>query len=265
MLRRLLRQVKQVTMPRSTSNFAYNQKRWDRYARRWSRNKRRWARAPQLYVEDPQVTRESLPSYLTHLGDEWGTKADVDRIVDEYILPYVTAQSVVAEIGVGGARIASRVVMKPKELWCFDVSRQMLKRARSVLSVYPHARFVRLEQPRFPDEFEERFDFVYSFDVFVHLDLHTIWKYLNEIRRMLKTDGKAFVHVSNLTTPGSWERFAAQDHYSVEGFYFISPEIADLLIKRSGLKKVRTSVVDPTNFYLNRDYMVILQKDDRHP
>ena len=56
---------------------------------------------------------------------------------------------------------------------------------------------------------------------------------------MLKTDGKAFVHVSNLTTPGSWARFAAQDHYSVEGFYFISPEIADLLIKRSGLKKVK--------------------------
>ena len=121
----------------------------------------------RLLRQVKQVTREALPSYLTHLGDEWGTKADVDRIVDEYILPYVATQSVVAEIGVGGARIASRVVMKPKELWCFDVSRQMLKRARSVLSVYPHARFLRLEQPRFPDEFEERFDFVYSFDVFV--------------------------------------------------------------------------------------------------
>lgn len=260
MLDRLVRKVKQFTTPAPTSNFAYNQKRWDRYARRWSRNTRKWARTPQLYLEDPQITQETIPSYLTHLGDEWGTKADVDGIVDEYILPYVTSQSIVAEIGVGGARIASRVVAKPKELWCFDVSPQMLKKAKAALRGFPQTRFVQLTEPRLPDDCTGRFDFVYSFDVFVHLDLHTIWKYLNDIRRVLKTGGKAFIHVSNLTAPAGWERFAVQDDYSVEGFYFISPQIADLLIERSGLKKVKTSMVDPTNYYLNRDYLVVLEK-----
>lgn len=260
MLERLARKVKQLTMPAATSNVAYNRKRWDRYARRWVWNKRRWAKAPELYLEDPQVTKENMPHYLTHLGDEWGTKADVDRVVEEYILPYVSSGDVVAEIGSGGARIASRVVARPKELWCFDVSPQMLKKARSALREFPQTRFVELPQPRFPDDCAGRFDFIYSFDVFVHLDLHTIWKYLTEIRRVLKTGGKAFIHVSNLTTPAGWERFAVQDDYSVEGFYFLTPQIADLLIERSGLKTIKTSSFDPTNYYLRRDYLVVLEK-----
>jgi hypothetical protein len=60
----------------------------------------------------------------------------------------------------------------------------------------------------------------YSFDVMVHIDLHTIWKYLLEIRRVLKDEtGRAFISTANLEAPGGWERFTKQKEYSVGGFY----------------------------------------------
>ncbi|MFZ5638821.1 MAG: class I SAM-dependent methyltransferase [Pseudomonadota bacterium] len=41
-------------------------------------------------------------------------------------------------------------------------------------------------------------DFVFSFDSLVHADLETLGEYLGEIRRVLRPDGHAFLHHSNL-------------------------------------------------------------------
>src|SRR5579863_9874561 len=60
------------------------------------------------------------------LGQEWGDDS-VAEIVDGYIRPYLTPTSVAGEIGVGGARIASKVVGDVREFYCFDVSTRMLK------------------------------------------------------------------------------------------------------------------------------------------
>ncbi|MDQ6839647.1 MAG: class I SAM-dependent methyltransferase [Actinomycetota bacterium] len=64
---------------------------------------------------------------------------------------------------------------------------------------------------------------MYSFDVFVHLDLHVQWSYIKEIERMLKPGGKVFIHTADLTTSAGWNRFVRQSGYRVEGFYFMTP------------------------------------------
>ena len=70
----------------------------------------------------------------------------------------------------------------------------------------------------------KRYHFIYSFDVFVHLDLHTIWSYMKTIHRMLLPNGKCFLSTSNLLAPLGWERFSTQDKYTVGGFYFTTPD-----------------------------------------
>lgn len=242
-------------LPSKTSNFDYNKRVWDRYAKGWYR-----VRPKIKKVDDAAIPEEAVPAYLQFLGDEWGRKADVEKIVAEYILPFITPESVVAEIGVGGARIASKVIGNTKEFYAFDISAEMLKKAKDVLGNDPRVRFVLLERPEFPADLAERFDMVYSFDVFVHLDIHIIWKYFNEIRRVLKKGGKAFLHTTNLKAPGGWERFAGQAEYMVEGHYFISPEIIDIFAAHSGMKIIKTSTADPSNFYLNRDYLFVMEK-----
>lgn len=234
-----------------SANVDYNRRLWDRYARRWS--------ADRAAVEDPAVEGESKSS-LVHVGDEWGVAADVDRIVEEFIYPFIGPDSVVGEIGVGGGRIAARVVNRCGHLSCFDISPRMLERAQEALEPVSKAEYILLEGSRFGAEFDARFDFVYAFDVFVHLDIHEMWKYFRAFRAILKDGGRAFVHTTNLMAPGGWARFQQQSGYSIEGHHFISPEIVSILAVRSGLQIIKTSAPDPSNFYLNRDYLVILQK-----
>ena len=136
----------------------------------------------------------------------------------------------------------------------------MLELVRQALADCPNVDYVLLSKPSLPAKLAETFDFFYSFDVFVHLDLHTIWKYLREIERSLCPGGHAFIHTANLTAPAGWDRFAAQARYYPESFYFVSPEIVRTLVSHTTLRIVRESQPDRGNFYLNRDYLAVLQK-----
>ena len=42
--------------------------------------------------------------------------------------------------------------------------------------------------------------------------------------------------------------------------YFISPEIVDILAERAELTIIKKSSVDEDNFYLNRDYLFVVEK-----
>ena len=254
-LRKPYHSIKEILrpMPSNLLNFEHNRELWNRYARSWNK-----ATVPIDVVEE--VRENDRQSYLQHLGDEWGRPRDVDRIVADYIYPYISEESIVAEIGSGGGRIASRVAGRTRELYCFDIAAEMLKRAKAALRSHSNVHYILLDQPKFPDRFAGKFDFLYSFDVFVHLDLHTIWKYFNEIRTVLREGGKAFVHTTNLKAPKGWEWFSSQDTYSVGGGYFVCPEIIDVLAQHSNLRIVKRSSIDPSNFYLGRDYLVVLEK-----
>jgi|GEM_PF-1164654 len=239
-------------MPSMHSNIEYNIKLWNRYAKNWNKT--------EVYVQNRDIKEKEKEFYLQYLGDEWGKVSDVEEIISEYIYPYITKESVVAEIGVGGGRIASKVVNMTKEFYCFDISSEMLKKAKAVLSQYSHVKYIRLVKPKFSNKFTDKFDFVYSFDVFVHLDLHTMRNYFSEINLILKQGGKAFIHTTNLKAPDGWKRFSSQDTYTIEGHYFISPEIVDILAQHSNLRIIKKSSIVSSNFYLNRDYLVILEK-----
>ncbi len=239
-------------LPPDFMNFEHNRALWNRYAQTW--------RKDEIPLQNPDIKDSERDSYVQCLGDEWGRVADIEQIVSEYIDPYISGDSVVAEIGVGGARIASRVVSRTKELWCFDISREMLDRARVVLAGHANTRFILIDRPRFSDELADTFDFLYAFDVLVHFDLHMMWKYFQEIRRVLKPGARAFLHTSNLRAPGGWKSFSNQDSYSVVRHYFISPEIVDILAERAELTIIKKSSVDTDNFYLNRDYLFVVEK-----
>jgi len=58
---------------------------------------------------------------LTHLGDEWSDDFSLRQSLEEFLMPYLSETSHVAEIGVGGGRIASRVYSHVKSLHCFGM------------------------------------------------------------------------------------------------------------------------------------------------
>jgi SAM-dependent methyltransferase len=240
---------------RATDNVGYNRELWDWYADRWKDDPR--FRRDEADVLDPSMSDEER---FAVLGNEWGTSAEVDRVVADFIEPFVTPESVAGEIGVGGGRVAAKVVDLVGELWGFDISAGMLERAREHLGERPGIHFELLDGARLPEHASQRFDFLYSFDVFVHLDLHTIWKYLNEVARALRPGGRAFLHTSNLTAPTGWANFARQERYRPQDHYFVTPEVIHTLVSHTDLSFVKESTPEPDSFYLSRDYLFVLEK-----
>jgi SAM-dependent methyltransferase len=233
--------------PSSSSNVEYNKHLWDFYARNWSQ---------RIGLEDKDLKQDDVKL----LGDEWGQKKDVEEVLHSFIYPYIGKDSIVGEIGTGGGRIASQVAPRVKRFYCFDISKEMLRRVQKTLEGQEHVRYELLTGAKLPSRLNEEFDFIYSFDVFPHLDLHTIWQYMESMHRLLKRGGKAFLHTSNITAPDGWERFSTQKNYTVEGHYFISPEIVRFLAEKAGFKMIKESRLMSSNFYYNRDYLVVLEK-----
>jgi SAM-dependent methyltransferase len=234
-------------------NIPYNRDLWDSYAQAWSH--------PD-FREGIRDVRELGPERgkARALGEEYGTQADVDQVLGEFLLPHVSPESVVGEIGSGGGRIAAQVAGEVGQLHCFDISAKMLERAKTTLWAKSNVTYTLLDGPQLPAELTDGFDFLYSFDVFPHLDLHTMWKYVQEISRTLKPGGRALVNTANLRSPGGWERFSSQVGYSVEGHYFITPELFRTLLGHAGLKALAEPKPSGDNFYLNRDYVVLFER-----
>jgi ubiquinone/menaquinone biosynthesis C-methylase UbiE len=164
------------------------------------------------------------------------------------------------KIGVGGGRIANQIAPHVAKLYATDIAPHMIERSRAALSSHKNIEFFTLPNSSLALFDDASCDFIYSFDVFVHLDLHTMWRYFQEIHRILKPGGHAFLHTTNLASPQGWKRFAAQKSFKVEGHYFITPEIISVLCKKSNLQIVHESPIDESNFYYARDYLFVVLK-----
>lgn len=255
-----------------SGNVATNRKLWDRYADAWGPDVE-WVVAMRGQLEEVGPTSErgdgggeSAPSTRC-VGDEWSDTQSLAEVMEEFVYPYLNATTKAAEIGSGGGRIAIEVGPRVEHLTCFDISRSMLKRAKALLvarGLESRTRFCLVSDERAYGTFAEAFNFVYCFDVMVHMDLHCIARHMRHIASMLKPSGLAFVSTSNLMAPGGWNRFAKQEEYTVGGFYFTSPDVVRLLVQKAGLEIVKEGTSRASNVYLNRDFLLVLRKNAAH-
>jgi SAM-dependent methyltransferase len=166
------------------------------------------------------------------LGEEWSSAADLEDVLTRYLFPCLRPDAHVAEIGVGGGRVARYVRGRCARLTCMDLSSKMLERAKPTLlektaeaeagPAVAALEFVLLD-PRAPAAYPARLagalDVVYAFDVLVHVDLHIIFQVFQGARRLLKQGGRAVFSTANLLTPAGWRRFERQSKYTAAGFY----------------------------------------------
>jgi SAM-dependent methyltransferase len=134
-----------------------------------------------------------------NFGDRWGdpeTFGPLLEVRERFVNPYVRPGTTVLEIGSGGGR------------WT-----QYLAPAGHLVSVefnpesfsYLRARFPELRIDTYQTSgFEmhgvasESIDFLFTFDVFVHLEPSGIQQYLHEIERVLKRGAVAVVHYADI-------------------------------------------------------------------
>lgn len=138
------------------------------------------------------------------MGEEWSDRASFLEVVADFIRPELSVlasevpdERTILEIGVGGGRVAAKVVEElatlasagnpfsavTTKMSLLDISSEMLKKSAINLEAplaaagdqvsvsYIH----NTDSPNFPDSLCPKYDFIYSFDVFVHVDMHTVY------------------------------------------------------------------------------------------
>ena len=267
----VLHHLNEALVYTEASNVDTNRKLWTRYAQQYFEPSLAFPSPssssphPSDWVQRMAQQVGRSPADLRFIGDEWSDAASLDSSLSAFLYPLLAPTSTVAEIGVGGGRVASRVASRVAHLACFDISEAMLSAAREALA--PHAStcaFHLLTSPSsFPASLHHTFDVVYAFDVLPHVDLHTQRDYFRSLHLLLKPgrEGRVFLSVATITTPLGWERFSRQRGYTAGGFYFTSPDTVRALAHHSGWSIIQHSTPDPqsTNVYINRDFLFVMQ------
>ena len=154
---------KRLSLPGSNS-VEENALKWNNY--RWDRGENEWT-----------------PS------DEWK-----QSVIDHIMLQNIRSNAVVLEIGPGFGRWTRKLIEISSRVMVVDVAEKCINHCREI---FRHKDNVELHvndgrSLSFADD--ESVDFIWSFDVFVHIEPEDIDAYLQEFRRILKRDGLAIIH-----------------------------------------------------------------------
>jgi SAM-dependent methyltransferase len=128
-------------------------------------------------------------------GEEWThSEAWKQSLIDDVMAVELTPQTTILEIGPGGGRwtepllkLASRLVIVDLSDRCIEVCRQRFADAGNLECHVNDGRTLAAVG-------SESIDYVWSFDVFVHIAPPDIESYLSEIHRVLRPGGKAVIH-----------------------------------------------------------------------
>jgi ubiquinone/menaquinone biosynthesis C-methylase UbiE len=162
-------------------------------------------------------------------GLTWGdpqTLPALRRIRDHFLLPYVNPDHTAIEIGPGGGRW-TRYLLGFGHLYGVDYHPELLEELAGNFKA-PHLHLILNNGTDFPGIPDLSVDFLFSFGVFVHLDVEIITAYLKNLRRVLKPTGCATIQYSDKTK--------AAARKIGESFADTTPEILRALVISSGYR-----------------------------
>ena len=135
-------------------------------------------------------------------GDEWSRpwgSADNQWYGSLYprIHPFVPAGTIL-EIACGYGRWTQYLKDHCEQLTAIDLSQKCVDACRERFADDPRLQFLTTDGTSMPEVADHSIDFAFSFDSLVHADQPTLNAYLAELERVLKPEGVAFIHHSNL-------------------------------------------------------------------
>lgn len=158
-----------------------------------------------------------------HGGEEWseawgGSFAQWWGVIAPRIASSLPAKSIV-EIAPGYGRWSRFLISASDRYRGYDLSPSCVSRCREVFSAVTEGKdvdFLVNDGSSLGSEADASVDFVFSFDSLVHIEMDLVRAYLAEIGRVLKVNGRAFLHHSNFGMfEGRVSRYAHERGVSV--------------------------------------------------
>ena len=211
-----------------------HQTRSNRYADDWNGYSASWS--------------EHFGSRYAHLGDEWCDDGSAARERERRLFvqaaePWLHPQSRVLEIGPGGGKWTVRLAPKVGHLTVFDVAQSMIDRTRERCEAagLANVSFLLGDGRGLAPLHPGSQDFVWSYDVFVHIALEDTVAYLLEISRVLADGGLVVLHHAVNDTAPAMDRIEMfndwyRDGHTLGQYYYHSREALERLYARAGLR-----------------------------
>ena len=139
-------------------------------------------------------------------GDEWTGQAKICNIPYEewrgsiakyFIYPNINKHSTVLEIGPGHGRWTAYILKNAKKAILVDLSPNCISFCKKRFTDFNNITYFVNNGKDLSFIKSESIDFIWSYDVFVHIEPNAIADYFSEFRRILKKDGKAIIHHAN--------------------------------------------------------------------
>lgn len=139
-------------------------------------------------------------------GEEWNASSEPEQwkatLIEEVLLPHLGDARAILEIGPGGGRWSTVLQQHAERLVLVDVTQRALELCRERLGDAANVEYVLSEGAAFPVVEQDSIDWVWSFDVFVHIAPLDVASYVGEIARVLRPGGTGVIHHS-----GALQRF----------------------------------------------------------
>jgi len=128
-------------------------------------------------------------------GSKWKNNEEWKRaLLEATVLKYFARNSVILEVGPGAGRwsfylkdIASKLILADIAPKCLEICKERFKSNRNTVEF----RLIENDLSFIPDN---SIDYIWSYDVFVHINPSDILRYTNDFSRILRTGGIAIIH-----------------------------------------------------------------------
>jgi SAM-dependent methyltransferase len=166
-----------------------------------------WSRYPEDWTRD-----ERLKAGASVLGEEWGGVEFADLVID-LVAQRLGPEVDVLELGCGGGKFSGRLAPRSRTLVCADISEQMLAHTRARLTQLgagANVSYRLLNGVDFTGVPDRSVDFIFSYDVQLHLQPENVFSYMLDARRILRDGGVMMLHQIDLARPGGMDHFLGQ-------------------------------------------------------
>jgi len=140
-------------------------------------------------------------------GEEWTISRQWRQsLIDEVLLKYIEREKTVLEIGPGSGRWTETLQKISKHLICVDLADKCIDLCKKRFSQFDNIEFFVNDGSNLDFITSDTIDFIWSFDVFVHIAPKETQKYLMEFKRVLKKGGRAVIHHPKEGGVHGWHR-----------------------------------------------------------